>query len=318
MAHPIPKLIADFRATLDAKGYAYIASGRKTDVIAEGSVYLSSLTTLPEGATFSNGGYVDLSSLTTLPEGVTFSNSGSVYLPSLTTLPEGATFSNSGSVDLRSLTTLPEGVTFSNSGSVDLRSLTTLPEGVTFSNGGSVYLSSLTTLPEGATFSNGGSVDLRSLKNEQQTYRGKTIRLRFIDGYTMLICSEKQRGDVTIARARYFGGGDLDKLTPCFIASQDDNHAHGATVEEALRDLRFKIAAVDFDPADTIAEIVRTGVVERHQFRLLTGACDEGLRRGLEEAGQPGDAATLPLDVALTAAHGSYGERFREMIRSAA
>ncbi|MDR2004094.1 MAG: hypothetical protein LBQ74_13765 [Prevotella sp.] len=155
------KLIVDKIGSVDLRSLTSLPEG--VTFSNGGSVDLSSLTSLPEGVTFSNGGYVDLSSLTSLPEGVTFSNGGSVDLSSLTSLPEGVTFSNGGSVDLSSLTSLPEGVTFSNGGNVDLRSLTSLPEGVTFSNGGYVYLSSLTSLPEGVTFSNGGYVDLSSL-----------------------------------------------------------------------------------------------------------------------------------------------------------
>jgi hypothetical protein len=124
---------------------------------------LSSLTTLPEGIQFNNGGYVDLRSLTTLPEGIQFNNGGDVCLRSLTTLPEGIQFNNGGNVDLRSLTTLPEGIQFNNGGDVYLSSLTTLPEGIQFNNGGDVYLNSLTTLPEGIQFNNGGDVDLSSL-----------------------------------------------------------------------------------------------------------------------------------------------------------
>jgi hypothetical protein len=95
----------------------------------------------------------------------------------------------------------------------------------------------------------------------------------------MLICSERKRGGVTISRARYFGGGDIDQLRECYIASEGEYHAHGASIDEALRDLRFKAAAENFDPSDTIAEIIRT--------------------------------------VALKAAHGGYGLRFKAMIAEA-
>ena len=54
-----------------------------------GSVYLDSLTSMPEGVKFENGGDVDLDSLTSMPEGVKFENGGSVYLESLTSMPEG-------------------------------------------------------------------------------------------------------------------------------------------------------------------------------------------------------------------------------------
>jgi hypothetical protein len=53
-------------------------------VTHQGSVYLTSLTALPEGVRFENNGSVYLTSLTALPKGVKFENHGHVYLPSLT------------------------------------------------------------------------------------------------------------------------------------------------------------------------------------------------------------------------------------------
>jgi len=303
----------EFCAALDARGYAYERTASGVEVQGYGYVYLGSLTTLPEGTTFSNGGYVDLRSLTTLPEGTTFSNGGSVYLGSLTTLPEGTTFSNGGYVDLGSLTTLPEGTTFSNGGYVYLGSLTTLPEGTTFSNGGYVDLGSLTTLPEGTTFSNGGDVDLRSLTDEYQQYRGERIRLKTIDGYTMLIRSTKKKGDYTLYRAAYFGGGELADLKKCWIAQQGEYFAHGETVEQAMRDVRFKIRQLDFDPDELVAEIKARGTVLFEDFRLITGACKEGLEHGMEQAGLDPSADELPLETVLSAAFGPYGAQFKAL-----
>jgi len=278
-----------------------------------GNVYLSNLTTLPAGVTFKNKGYVNLSNLTTLPAGVTFSNGANVYLSSLTTLPEGVTFSNRAHVNLSSLTTLPAGVTFSNRGGVNLSSLTTLPEGVTFSNGGYVNLYSLTTLPEGVAFSNGGYVNLYSLTSETQTYQGRTIRLRRVDGYTMRILSERTLLDGTrLARAEYFQGS---KAAPqkCYIASDGAHSAHGATADEALTDLRFKLADHG-DKAELVATIKARGTVTFQDFRYLTGACSEGLRHGMEEAGLDPAATELPFDTVMAAVHGGFGDTFKTMM----
>jgi hypothetical protein len=302
--------VEEFTKRLTAIGYAFVVANGAVEV-TRGNVDLGSLTTLPENTTFSNGGYVYLDSLTTLPENTTFSNGGNVYLPNLTTLPENTTFSNRGYVYLRSLTTLPENTTFSNGGNVDLRSLTTLPENTTFSNGSYVYLRSLTTLPENTTFSNGGNVDLRSLTSETQTYRGKTIRLRTIDGYTMLILSSRKLGEATVSRARYFGGGDIAKLKACYVASQGKFNAHGDTAGQALRDLRFKVMQEDFDCDDLIAIIKRRGTVEFNDFRLITCACESGLRHGMTECGLDPDASELPLETVLAKAHGSFGAAFK-------
>ena len=55
---------------------------------------------------------------------------------SLTSLPPGVEFNNGGSIDLYYLTSLPPGVAFRNGGSVNLNALTSLPPGVEFTNGG--------------------------------------------------------------------------------------------------------------------------------------------------------------------------------------
>ena len=238
---------------------------------------------------------------------ITPSSGGYVDLGSLTTLPENVTFSNGGYVDLRNLTTLPENVTFSNGGNVYLSRLTTLPEGVTFSNGGGVDLRNLTTLPENVTFSNGGYVDLGSLTTEIQVYQGKKIILRNIDGYTMLIGSIRKKGDITIARARYLRGSKAP-VKRCYIASQGEHNSHGDTAQEALLDLRFKVAQVDYDPAELVDEIKARGAIRWHEFRLLTGACAEGLREGLKGLGYAPDLEEMPLPVALKMVRGNYGD----------
>ena len=206
------------------------------------------------------------------------------------TLANGRVEVTNGNVYLASLTALPEGTTFGNSGNVDLRSLTALPEGTTFGNSGYVYL--------------------RSLTDEIQTYQGKKICLRQVDGDTMLIISSRKIGDVTVSRARYFGGGDIAKLKPCFIASQGDNNAHGDTVEQAMRDLRFKAMSEDFDCDELVETIKARGTVEFNDFRLITGACESGLRHGMEECGLDPGVAEYPLATVLAKAHGSFGASF--------
>jgi hypothetical protein len=54
-----------------------------------GDLYLSGLTSLPEGFTPTVGGYLYLSGLTSLPEGFTPTVGGDLDLRGLTSLPEG-------------------------------------------------------------------------------------------------------------------------------------------------------------------------------------------------------------------------------------
>ena len=304
---------ADFITALAAQGNP-VECRRGKLIVTGGGVYLPSLSTLPAGVEFHNRGGVYLGSLSTLPEGTEFRNWSYVWLRSLTALSAGVEFHNGGGVDLGSLTALPAGIEFRNRELVSLTSLTTLPDGTEFHNTGHVYLDSLTTLPAGTEFYNRGDVWLCSLTEETQSYRGKNIRLRQVDGLTMLIERERKIGDYLISRARYFGGGDLDTLTPCFIASNGEYSAHGKTAEAAIRDVRFKALQATANVDELVDEIKARARITFNEFRLLTGACDEGLRHGLQQAGINPDTEEMPLSAALAAAHGPYGEQFKEMM----
>jgi len=177
-----------------------------------------------------------------------------------------------------------------------------------------VDLESLTVLPEGVQFNNNGGVYLRRLQSEKQTYIGKHIRLRCIDGYTMLIGSTRKVGDQTVMKARYFGGGDIAKLKQCFVAQAGDYYAHGDTAEKAMCDVRFKEARVNFDATDLVADIKRRQTVTFNDFQLLTGACESGLKHGMAEAGIDTSVVELPLPDVLRLAHGPFGDAFRKQL----
>ena len=95
-----------------------------------GSLDLSSVTSISEGASFNVGGYLDLSSVTAIPEGTSFKVGGSLYLRSVTAIPEGASFDVGGYLDLSSVTSIPEGTSFKVGGYLDLSSVTSIPEGL--------------------------------------------------------------------------------------------------------------------------------------------------------------------------------------------
>jgi hypothetical protein len=67
----------EFIEVLDDKGYSYGMEGDKIIVTGKGDVWLESLTSLPPGVVFRNGGHVNLRELTSLPPGVVFENGGS-------------------------------------------------------------------------------------------------------------------------------------------------------------------------------------------------------------------------------------------------
>ena len=72
----------------------------------------------------------------------------SLYLNSLTSIPDGFNPTVGGYLDLSSLTSIPDGFNPTVAGWLDLSSLTSIPEGFNPTVGGSLYLSSLTSIPE--------------------------------------------------------------------------------------------------------------------------------------------------------------------------
>ena len=259
-------------------------------------------------------GNVYLSSLTTMPDGIKFENQGNVYLSSLTTMPDGIKFENQGSVDLSSLTTMPDGIKFENQGNVYLSSLTTMPDGIKFENQGSVDLNSLTTMPDGIKFENQGNVYLRSLDNQTITYQNKKLLIRVIDSYTMLIQNSKQKDAFTIYNTLYFKGGDLKDLPKCYIAERDGYFAHGKTIKQAISDCNFKYLQNNSDISDIVATIKENQTVTREEYRLITGACGMGVSQFCKDNDISDEVENLPLDRVLKLTANSYGgEKMRDL-----
>lgn len=202
---------------------------------------------------------------------------------------------------------------------LDARGVVYKRDGESFVFKGYLDLSSLTTLPEGVSLSAGGSLYLSSLTREEQTYQGRSIRLRCIDGYTMRLISRRTVGSVALWSAQYFKG-NLESDPRCFVAQDGDTYAHGKTTDEALRDLRFKVAQRDFDVDDLVETIKQRGTVEFNDYRLLTGACAEGTRAHLLMHGVDPDVTTsLPLAKALEISRSGYGgDVFARLIGEAA
>lgn len=182
--------------------------------------------------------------------------------------------------------------------------------------GGDVWLSSIKSLPKNVKFNNQGSVNLSSLTSSKQSYLGAEREFRHIDGYTMLITSERKQGDLTILRAKYFGGGAIKSLNSCFVAQSGDHSAHGNTLKSAIEDVQYKIQAHS-GKDEAIERVKSSQQVTVNDFRVITGACREGMRQHLSNRRINMDTIEfLPLGEALKAMAGSsFGDQFRQAIQ---
>ena len=290
-----------------------------------GDVYLPNLTEITTNVKFENNGGVDLSNLTEITTDIKFENNGDINLRNLTEITTDIKFENNGTVYLQNLREITTNVIFNNSGHVYLENLTEITTNIKFENKGHVYLSNLKEITTNVIFNNSGYADLENLikisaktsfnnngrvylenlKSETQTYKGKQIRLIHVDGFTMLIENEHKIDDYIIYNARYFGGGDIDKLKQVFVAKKGKYYAHGKTIKQAIADVNFKFLQETFDLDDIVNKIKEKQTVNVAEYRLLTGACLTGVQNFLDENNIKVDE--LPLTEVMKITEGQYG-----------
>jgi len=126
-----------------------------------------------------------------------------------------------------------------------------------------------------------------------------------VDGFTMLIENEHKIDDYIIYNARYFGGGDIDKLKQVFVAEKGKYYAHGKTIKQAIADVNFKFLQETFDLDDIVNKIKEKQTVNVTEYRLLTGACLTGVQNFLD--GNNIKVDELPLTEVMKITEGQYG-----------
>jgi hypothetical protein len=205
---------------LESLGYSYTLIDGAVTVTHEGDVEMTEVEVIGPGVTFANKGYIEMPNVAEIGGNVSFKNEGDINLHRVTKIGTNVSFDNDGCGWLDWLVTLSD-LTFNNKGFVNLPSVTKIGKKVKFYNKGSVYL------PKVAG---------------RHMYRGVEWEFRTIDGTTMIIGGSHRNRAYTVHSARYFGGGDIERLHRCYIAEADGIYARGRTVKSAIEDLKFKMA----------------------------------------------------------------------------
>ncbi len=134
---------------------------------------------------------------------------------------------------------------------------------------------------------------------EYKDFKGKTLRedkyyilwkkefypVINLDNIWTIKLSEKKRESITIIKAIDIEDiycNESEDIKPIYIAQEKKLSAHGYTIREAIDDLTYKkLDKINID--EIVAEIKRTGKVNRAQYRAITGACSYGTNKFCEE-----------------------------------
>jgi hypothetical protein len=132
-----------------------------------------------------------------------------------------------------------------------------------------------------------------------------TDKYVYADGILTHIKTIKRVGDITLYISPY----------KTVVARKDDTFAHGESIREAIKELRFKMAKRDVEEYRNLGmESVLTFEEAVMMYRVITGSCQYGVNRFLEENKIEEKDYTVAEIIALTDGH--YGhERLVEFIK---
>ena len=281
----------------------------------EESLYLGSLTSIPEGFNPTVGGFLDLGSLTSIPEGFNPTVGGSLDLRSLKSIPEGFNPTVGGYLDLSSLKSIPEGFNPTVGGSLYLRSLTSIPEGFNPTVGGYLDLRSLTSIPEGFNPTVGGSLDLNSLKGPKPQTHKPSYPLIWPNGKYILADGVFQ--ELISRKGPIFKVRSIGKTAVSYLVTDGaGKFAHGETIKEAKADLIYKIGDRDKSKYEGMTiKTVLTFPKMIEAYRIITGACESGTKGFItSHVGTPKASYTIQEIIDLTS--GQYGnEEFKRFFQ---
>ena len=179
--------------------------------------------------------------------------------------------------------------------------------------GGGLYLSALTSLPANAKITAGGYLDLRALTHKTEHKGGNPLaggiaKAVVASAFHAIGYSIADRILAKIVQTR----GPVSRVIVCgktevsFVVTDGEAHSHGKTLKEAREGLLYKIGNRDTTEFKnwTLDKVVSKRDAIR-AYRVITGACEAGVRGWLERQGETPETITLQGVVDLT--KGAFG-----------
>jgi hypothetical protein len=100
--------------------------------------------------------------------------------------------------------------------------------------------------------------------------------------------NDKVVDNINIYLAQYINDYFDDNDKRVYIANKDTFYAHGETIKQAIEDVIFK-EQYSLGAETNAKRVVETNKVSLNDYKLLTGSCDSGVKRHLDENNIPYD-----------------------------
>ena len=183
--------------------------------------------------------------------------------------------------------------------------------------GGDLYIHSSANLDAPKLESVGGYLSIHSGASliANKFYTGGYDKFKVYDNIGCVTLSSKQKSGVTILSCRHSKIKNQKVIGDKFyVAQSGNNNAHGKTIEEALRELQFKIGKRDISEFKNMPKDSKKTPDEwAFIYRMVTGACQYGVKRFMESKGKL--KAQYTLTEILEQTKGVYGhEKFMQVV----
>ncbi len=143
--------------------------------------------------------------------------------------------------------------------------------------------------------------------------RNKELPHLCVDGYPFIVESNKTSKGIIIYSGYNFEGMKEKKILrkDCYVARKEGFTASGDTVKQAISDLQFKIVSEKLKNEP----IKKDTLITINHYRLVTGACEMGVRDWMEKNGITKDKIKASELLPLLKKTNAYGlDRFTALI----
>ena len=176
---------------------------------------------------------------------------------------------------------------------------------------GNLYINSNAKLEANNLTSVGGYLYINSDAKLEAAFL-QHLKWKSVDRNLFIIESTKSKGDIIIYKG-YNAKGVKDnviKKENCYVAESGKFYAHGKSIKQAVEDLQFKLISEKLKNQP----INKDTVIDIKYYRLVTGACEFGVKSFIESNGLKDSYKACELLPILESKHAYGVEKFKSLL----
>ena len=177
--------------------------------------------------------------------------------------------------------------------------------------GGYLYIGSNAKLEANNLTSVGGYLYINSDAKLEAAFL-QHLKWKSVDRNLFIIESTKSKNDIIIYKG-YNAKGVKDnviKKENCYVAESGKFYAHGKSIKQAVEDLQFKLISLKLKNQP----INKDTVIDIKYYRLVTGACEFGVKSFIESNGLKDSYKACELLPILESKHAYGVEKFKSLL----